>query len=126
MIELIVALVTALSPIFFIVLLLLAAGWRDRRLEAVAARQIRVTDAIANELGAIVAPVVTKPVGRPWRVEMAVPFGRPSTVARVLALSHRALERMEPGRYEIVLTPQAPVVVAAPTVAATGSRLRVA
>ena len=36
--------------------LLALAAWRDRRRDAVAARQIRLCDTIADELGAIVAP----------------------------------------------------------------------
>ena len=52
---------TMSSPILVILGLLALAGWRDRRREAIIARQIRLTDAIADQLGAIVAPVVTKP-----------------------------------------------------------------
>ena len=101
----IAVMLTMLSPFLSVVALLLLAEWRERARAAAAARQIRLTDAIAAELGAVVAPVVTRGYGGPWRVRIAVPLGRPATVARVLAITHRVVERMT-GRYEIVLVPQ--------------------
>lgn len=101
--------VMALSPILITVILLEAATWAQRRRAQNVAWQIALTDAIAGELGAVVAPVVTKPVFRPRQIRIAVPFGCPQTVATVLAIAHRVLafgERMLSGRYEIVLTPQ--------------------
>jgi len=103
MITMLTGLVMALSPILIVVALLVWAEWRDRRREATVARQIRLTDAIAAELGAIVAPVVKRPLWGPWQIELAMPLGRPAMVGRVLAIAHRVL----PGRYEIVVTPQA-------------------
>ena len=129
MIELIAVLLTAFSPILFVVTLLILAEWRDRRLLAASARQIRLTDALAAEMGAVVAPVVRKRWGAGWRVEMAVPLRRPALVGRILSVAHGALERMELGRYEIVLTPQEPGRPTAPAAAQpamTGTRLRVA
>ena len=129
MIELIAVLLTAFSPILFVVTLLILAEWRDRRLLAASARQIRLTDALAAEMGAVVAPVVRKRWGAGWRFEMAVPLGRPALVGRILSVAHGALERMKPGRYEIVLTPQEPERPTAPAArkpAMTGPRLRVA
>jgi len=117
---------TMLAPILVIVALLSLAAWRDRAREAATARQIRLTDVIAHELGAIVAPVVTKPLWGPWKVQIAVPFRRPSTVARVLSIAHQALERMTSGRYEIVLTPQEPAARPVKKTVVAGSRLRVA
>lgn len=99
----------ALFPIVSLVLLLELVAWRDRQLKAAVARQIALTDAIAGELGAIVAPVVKKPLWGPWQVEIAVPFARPATVGTILSIAHRVFsfaERMSPGRYRIVLTPQ--------------------
>lgn len=101
--------VVAISPIVAVVLLLELAAWRDRRVKAAVARQIALTDAIAAEVGAIVAPVVRKPLWGPWQIEIAVPFGRPATVGTILAIAHRVLafgERTGSGRYRIVLTPQ--------------------
>ncbi|HEV8673128.1 MAG TPA: hypothetical protein VGX21_03715 [Methylomirabilota bacterium] len=102
-------LVVTLSPILAVVALLEVATWRDRRRRAAIARQITLTDAIAGELGAVVAPVVTKPLWGPWQIRIAVPFTRPATVGSIIAIAHRVLafaERMSPGDYHIVLTPQ--------------------
>jgi hypothetical protein len=95
---------TMSSPILLIAALLGLAAWRDRRREAMVARQIRLTDAIADELGPIVAPVVAKPLGRPWRVEIRVPVGRPTVVGRIVAIAHDTLTRSGAARYELVLT----------------------
>jgi hypothetical protein len=95
-----------LMPLLVVVALLGFAAWRDRRRERVLARQIRLTDAIAGELGAIVAPTVDKPVLRPWRVRMAVPLGRPAVVGRILAITQATLDRVAGEPYEIVLSAQ--------------------
>jgi len=45
----------------------------------------------------------------PWQIRIAVPFTRPAAVGTVLAVAHRVFsvaERMDPGGYEIVLSPQ--------------------
>jgi hypothetical protein len=97
---------TMSSPILVILGLLALAAWRDQRREAMVARQIRLTDAIADELGPIVAPVVVKPLRGPWRVEIQVPVGRPTTVSRIVAIAHDTLTRTGAGRYELVLTPE--------------------
>lgn len=101
--------VVAISPIVAVVLLLELAAWRERRVRAAVARQIALTDAIAAEFGAIVAPVVRKPLWGPWQIEIAVPLGRPATVGTIVSIAHRVLafaERTSAGRYRIVLTPQ--------------------
>ena len=94
-----------LSPLLLVGGLLALAGWRDRRALATTARQVRLSDALADEVGAIVAPVVEKRRGA-WRVSVAVPLGRPAVVARILGTLHRTLGRLGPERYEIVLSPQ--------------------
>ena len=101
---------TMSSPILVILGLLALATWRDHRREAMVARQVRLTDAIADELGPIVAPVVAKPLGGPWRVQIQVPVGRPAIVSRIVAIAHDTLIRAGAARYELVLTP-APVPV---------------
>lgn len=100
---------TMSSPILLIAGLLALAAWRDHRREAVIARQVRLTDAIANELGPIVAPLVAKPLGGPWRVEIRVPVSRPAAVSRIVAIAHDTLTRAGASRYELVLTPEATV-----------------
>jgi hypothetical protein len=94
------------SPILVVIGLLVLAAWRDRRRRAVVARQIRLTEAIEAEVGAIVAPVVSKPLGRPWRVAIRVPVGRPATVSRIVAIAHDTLSGIGAGPYELVLTPK--------------------
>lgn len=85
---------------------LLALGaWRRRRREAVVARQIHLTDALADELGAIVAPVVTKPLRGPWRAAIQVPIRQPGVVSRIVAIADDTLARDGAGPYELVLTP---------------------
>jgi hypothetical protein len=96
-----------LSPILLVGALLALAGWRDRRALSATARQARLTDALAEEVGVIVAPVVKRRLGT-WRVTVAVPLERPLVVARILWVLHRTLGRIGPERYEIVLTPQEP------------------
>jgi hypothetical protein len=92
-------------PIFLVIALLRLATWRDRRREAMIVRQIRLTDAIASELGQIVAPVVARPLGGPWRVRIRVPVGRTATVGRIVAIAHDTLEADGSGPYELILTP---------------------
>jgi hypothetical protein len=102
-------LVVTLSPIVAVVALLELATWWERRRRVAVARQITLTDAIAGELGAVVAPVVTKPLWGPWQIRIAVPLACPATVGTIIAIAHRVLafaERMSPGDYAIVLTPQ--------------------
>lgn len=114
-----VAALLGLSPILTALGLLTLAEWRDRRRAAVIASQVRLTDAISTELGEIVAPVVSKPLGAPWRVEMHVPMARPALVSRILTITHAALRDLRIARYELVLTPEP-----TPTRRAEGSRVR--
>jgi len=101
---------TMSSPILVIIGLLSLAAWRDHRRDAVVARQIRLTDALAAELGPVVAPIVAKRLGGPWQVQIRVPVGRPALVSRIVAIAHDTLTRAGSARYELVLTP-APVAV---------------
>jgi hypothetical protein len=100
-------LATMLAPVLAVGVLLWLAARRERRREAAVTRQIRLSDALAAELGAIVAPVVRKRWGGPWEVRIAVPLDRPALVARILGVTRTALERIVmPGGYELVLTAQ--------------------
>jgi hypothetical protein len=106
---------------------LLALGaWRHRRREAMVARQIRLTDALADQLGAIVAPVVTKPLRGPWRAEIQVPVGQPEVVSRVVAIADHTLTRAGASPYELVLTPGPAPVCPLPTVMRPRRRRRAA
>jgi len=103
---------------------LVLADWIHARRRETIARQIAVTDAIHGELGAVVAPVVTRRLGGPWEVVIPVPFDRPALVERVLAIAHRTLASSRGRDVRIVLTPQARV--AAPSYIAPTSRARAA
>jgi hypothetical protein len=100
-----IMILTMASPLLVVAGLLALAAWRDHRREAMVARQIRLTDALANELGPIVAPVVAKPLAGPWRAEIRVPVDRPAIVSRIVAIAHETLTRSGAARYELVLTP---------------------
>jgi hypothetical protein len=98
-------LLTMMAPLITVWLLLVLADWRDRRRHAAIARQIALTDAIAGELGSIVAPLVEPSLWGPWRVRIAVPFSRPVLVGRIVSIANRVLAGI-PGRHAIVLTAQ--------------------
>jgi len=107
------ALVAVTVPLLVVVLPLVLASWAlarraERRAQCVT-RQIMVTDAIHRELGPVVAPFIRRPLWGPWRLEMAVPFGRPAVVGTALAIAHQTLAaegRGRPDAFQIVLTPQ--------------------
>lgn len=122
MINALLGLLVSATPILMVVLLLQLAGWRDRLREATFARQIRLTDAIDAELGLVTAPIVTKRLGRPWQVEMAVSFSRPASVVKLIGIVHRVL----PEPYELVLTPQEEVSRITPHPARASRQLRAA
>jgi len=78
---------------------------RHRRQETIR-RQIALTDAIDGKLGAVVSPVVRKPLVGPWRIQIAVPFTRAAVVGRILAVTHdvfSACDGEKPISYRVVL-----------------------
>jgi hypothetical protein len=83
------------------------AGWvRHRRQEAIR-RQIALTDAIHGSLGAVVSPVVRKPLVGAWQVQIAVPFTKAAVVGRILATTNdvfSALDGSKPDPFRVVLT----------------------
>jgi hypothetical protein len=73
------------------------------------ARQIALTNAIHMELGAVAAPVVSRRLGGPWRIGIAVPFEQPDTVAAIVRITDRVLgERRGADPFQIVLTGRQP------------------
>jgi hypothetical protein len=102
----------AIAPFAVIAaLLVLSARVQDARARA-AARQIALTDAVHREMGAVVAPTVTRPLVGPWQVEIPVPFRRADVVSRVLGIVHDTLGEIDQRAAKdvrIVLTPQAEV-----------------
>jgi hypothetical protein len=105
----IVTALVVLLPVALIVTLLKIIDRRRAWRLAEVGRQIAVTDAIHAELGAVVAPIVRRRSGNRWRLEIAVPFHNLEMVTRVVESASRAFdvdERAEPGRFELVLSPQ--------------------
>ena len=83
--------------------------WLRNRRQATVTRQIALTDAIDGQLGPMVSPVVKRPLWGPWQIRIAVPFTRPAAIGRILTAAHEVLsvaDRMDPHRYQIVLTPK--------------------
>jgi hypothetical protein len=94
--------VVALFPCLTLLALLGFATRVEGRRAAVIARQIELTDAIHREVGALVAPWVTRRLWGGWRVRIAVPFERPAVVETCVAVVHRMFTE----RFDLVLTPQ--------------------
>jgi hypothetical protein len=83
------------------------ADWTRKRRERVIARQIALTDALDGQLGALVAPVVTKSLFGPWDVRITMPFLRPAVLARMLSVIDDVFadgEAVPLSAYRIVLT----------------------
>jgi hypothetical protein len=96
----------ALAPFLLIAALLRVVDHVGRRRDARCARQIAVTDAIHREMGAVVAPVVRRGADGRWRVEIAVPFDRPGTVAAIVRITDRVFGRERYGEpFRLMLTP---------------------
>ncbi len=80
--------------------------WMRARRQEVTRRQIALTDALDGHFGAIVSPVVRRPLWGSWEIEIAVPFSRSGAVGRILAVVHEALSGVDgvsAGSYRIVL-----------------------
>jgi hypothetical protein len=103
------SLAVMLTPVLTLVLIFVLAGRARRVREGALARQVAVTDAIHRELGAIVAPFVTRVREGGWQALIAVPFERPAVVERVIVIARATLARLDPARADhirIVLIPQ--------------------
>jgi hypothetical protein len=77
--------VVAFVPCATLLALLGLTARLERRRAAVIARQIELTDAIHREMGALVAPWVTRRSRGRWHVRIAVPFERPAVVQTIVA-----------------------------------------
>lgn len=96
------AAVVVVFPFTMVLALLLLVRRAERRRDEAIARQVRLTDAIHRDLGAVVAPFVTRGRRGRWRVSIAVPFERPALVSAVLDIVHGAFRE----RFDLVLTPR--------------------
>jgi hypothetical protein len=106
MLTVVAALAVLLSPVAVVVALLMVAEARQRARMRVIERQIRPTDAVHAELGALVAPVVQKRAFRPWRVIFAMPAGHTRETGQLIAITDRVLaeELRSPNDLHIVFT----------------------
>jgi hypothetical protein len=100
---------TVLSLLVFVLIggPVILADWSRKRREAATWCQIAITDAIDNQIGPIVSPVVRKPMWGPWQVQIAVPIMPPGAVERILQLVDDVLTTSDPVAvegYRIVLT----------------------
>ena len=99
---------TALTPFAVVAGLLRLAEHVSRRRESESAQQIRLTDAIHREVGAVAAPVVRRDWGGRWLVSMAVPLDRPGTTAAIVRITERMFAQQVADRTDqlrIVLAP---------------------
>jgi hypothetical protein len=100
-----------LTPAIVIAAIAEAIEARRNATARVLARQIRLTDAVHAELGAIVAPIVEKPAFRPWRVVFPMRALRAADVDRLVSIADRVLgdELRSPEHLQIVFTRRAPL-----------------
>jgi len=86
---------------FVLVLFVLVGGpmllvdWSRKRRQAAIGRQLALTDALDEQLGPIVSPVVKEPVFGPWEIRIAVPFHRSATVAGILSVVDEVFQDVE-------------------------------
>src|SRR5262245_14043183 len=98
----------ALMPFIVIIALLKLADHLVSRRNADYVRQIALTDAIHQELGAAAAPEVRSQSGE-WMIRVSVPLERPSTVAAIVRIINRVFSEGAKARpFRIVLTPLTP------------------
>ena len=84
-------------------------NWRRNLRQEAIRRQIALTDAIDGQLGAIVSPLVRKPLWGPWEVQIAMPPSHPAAAGRILAIVNEVLagnEGMSQDAYRVVLAPR--------------------
>lgn len=81
--------------------------WARKRREMMIACQIALTDALDGRFGAIMAPVVTRPLFGSWEVRIAMPFLRSAVLAQMLSVIDEVFaggEVMPSNAYRITLT----------------------
>jgi hypothetical protein len=100
-----IAVLVALVPVVAMLALFAWASRRGRRQADVRARQIALTDAIHERLGAVVAPLVHRG-RRGWQVHIAVPFEHRATMDAVLAVVREVFAPRvgDAGALKIILT----------------------
>lgn len=85
---------------------MILADWSRTRRQAATERQIALTDALDEQLGPIVSPVVTRPLFDPWQILLDVPLSRLATVGRIVVIVNEVVAGFEATRempYHIIL-----------------------
>ena len=118
----------ALMPVVLLLVVFRVSARVSAGRTAAIERQIAMTDAIHRDLGAVVAPTVTRTLLGGWRVRVPVPFERSAVVARVLEIARDTvapLAALGGDPWEIVLVEQARPAPrhALETMALAGARL---
>ena len=101
--------VAVLVPAALLTAVLLLSTWRARTRLLAIGRQISVTDAFHEELGAVDSQLVRHRLWGRWQLMIPVPFDDLDTVTHVVRTAYGAFdapERTKPGRFEIVLSQQ--------------------
>ena len=121
----VLGLLLAALPIVLVVALFRLVGATQRRRAAAVARQIHLTDRVHARLGAVVAPFVEKPFGRPWQVLVTVPLDSAELVTALVGIvadDFAAGNPRRPEPFQIVLSPRDTPVAAASRAAAAVPR----
>ncbi len=102
---LLLGIVIAAAPLAAVLGLLAWTSRRERLRGEVVARQIALTDAVHERLGAVVALVVRRRRRGGCQVRIAVPFARPAVTEALLAIALEAFAPLshDPRSAEIVL-----------------------
>ncbi len=65
---------------------MIMVDWLRKRRRTAVEHQIRLTDALDEQFGAIVAPVVRRLLSGSWQIQIAAPYGRPREMAGILSV----------------------------------------
>jgi len=95
----------ALVPVLGLIALLKMADRIERKSQERYERQILLTDAIHRELGAVVAPMVSRRRAGGWLVGIAVPFDRPDAVTTIVRITDHVFASLGEV-YELMLSRQ--------------------
>jgi hypothetical protein len=109
MLALFAAMTVIMVPFLVTAALLILCGRLQQRRARRAARQVEVTDAIHRELGAVVAPSLTRGTRGGYRLILPAPLEHASVVASALAIVHRVVggwDAEEIRHMEIVVVPR--------------------
>ena len=99
----------AALPIVLLVAILRFVHAAQGRRAAAIAHQIHLTDALHARLGALLAPVVTRPRGRPWQVAVRMELERLDVVGELTAAVSDEFTSRDPRRpeaFQLVLSPR--------------------